>query len=1058
MKKLLFLFLASFIYISLSGQDATIKEEMITFPTYDFGDPDPVARPGKIFPYFRFDGFSYTPVNKPQKMVVLENKWIKVWVAPEIGGKIWGALDKKNNEYFIYFNKVVKFRDIAMRGPWTSGGIEHNFGIIGHAPTVATPVDYHYQKNTDGSVSCFVGSLDLSSRTEWRVEIRLPNDKAWFEVISYWNNPTDKKTALYHWQTAAANGTDDLQFIFPGSAEIAHDGECSSWPVDEEGRDLSYYINNKFGSSKSYHVLGEYADWFAGYYHDSKSGFGHWARLPVKPGKKIFLWSLGRDGAIWHDLLTDPERGNAQYIEMQTGLLFNQEGDGSTMTPFKHRYFEPGGVENVTELWFPISDIKGVNSISREGILNVIKNDKDYTIQFQALSFVNDKLQITDLSGNVIEEFNIDLEPEQIFTKSVSLKDEQVKFRLAAGELKYDMSDKEANFLDRPLEISPDFDWESVYGLYTRGIEKARQRSYPEAVTFLNKCLEKDPSYYPALTSLAEIDYHYMNYEEAEKKIRKVISFDVYDPDANFLYGVLLTRKKEYNNARDAFGVTLRTPQYKSVSRNKLALIALNENRLDEAWEYVNEALLYNGMDKNVYRTAAATARLRGDKQSHEKLTGSMMKMDPLNHFAAFEKYYAGKEEDAKKLLESRITGEFRYETFIELALWYMNAGLLNEAASVMELCPENPLADYLSSYLAFKQNDSRKSQMYLERALKADDKLVFPYREEYAEILAWADKQQPSWKTKYYSALLYWNKRQFDVAKKLFTECGDEPKSYSFYLSRGRFLEEGGKTSGEPDYLKALNYGSDNWRPYHILYGYYIAQNRFDKALEMTQRAVKMFDNVYVINFDHAMSLLYNNKYEESVKILEKIRILPHEGAGYGRMAWKNANLFNALKYYSANSLKRAAVYTSNAYKWPENLGVGRPFNVDERAEDFISALILEKSGKKKEASAMFEKVAGYNSGKPSNNRSINYLSVLALNRMGKNNEADVYFNNWMSIRGNDKIKEWARLMKENRKEEAAGVLKGVVDTSEGTPWNPVATDVDFKLVEEIAKKLNYK
>ena len=85
---------------------------------------------------------------------------------------------------------------------------------------------------------------------------------------------------------------------------------------------------------------------------------------------------------------------------------------------------------------------------------------------------------------------------------------------------------------------------------------------------------------------------------------------------------------------------------------------------------------------------------------------------------------------------------------------------------------------------------------MYLEQALKADDKLVFPYREEYAEILAWADKQQPSWKTKYYSALLYWNKRQFDVAKKLFTECGDEPKSYSFYLSRGRFFEEGGKTS----------------------------------------------------------------------------------------------------------------------------------------------------------------------------------------------------------------------------------------------------------------------
>ncbi len=75
---------------------------------------------------------------------------------------------------------------------------------------------------------------------------------------------------------------------------------------------------------------------------------------------------------------------------------------------------------------------------------------------------------------------------------------------------------------------------------------------YPEATGFFKKCLEKDPSYLPALTSLAEIDYQNMDYDEAEKKVRKVISFDAYDPDANFLYGVLLSRKKEYNKARDA--------------------------------------------------------------------------------------------------------------------------------------------------------------------------------------------------------------------------------------------------------------------------------------------------------------------------------------------------------------------------------------------------------------------------------------------------------------------------------------------------------------------------
>ncbi len=104
------------------------------------------------------------------KTVELENDWVKVLIAPEMGGKILGAIEKSTGEEFIYLNKVVKFRDISMRGAWTSGGIEFNFGSIGHAPTTASPVDYLTRTNPDGSVSCFVGAMDLSSRSEWRVE------------------------------------------------------------------------------------------------------------------------------------------------------------------------------------------------------------------------------------------------------------------------------------------------------------------------------------------------------------------------------------------------------------------------------------------------------------------------------------------------------------------------------------------------------------------------------------------------------------------------------------------------------------------------------------------------------------------------------------------------------------------------------------------------------------------------------------------------------------------------------------------------------------------------
>jgi len=70
---------------SLKSQTATIKETTQIFRTYGYSDPDPVARPGKIYPYNRFDGYTNEPIDKEWKIIELENEWIKVLIAPEIG-------------------------------------------------------------------------------------------------------------------------------------------------------------------------------------------------------------------------------------------------------------------------------------------------------------------------------------------------------------------------------------------------------------------------------------------------------------------------------------------------------------------------------------------------------------------------------------------------------------------------------------------------------------------------------------------------------------------------------------------------------------------------------------------------------------------------------------------------------------------------------------------------------------------------------------------------------------------------------------------------------------
>jgi hypothetical protein len=117
------------------GQNASIEQKAKQIKTYPYSDPNPIPSLAinnpisRFYPYYRFDGYSHQGKEKDWKVVTLENPYIKVTVLPEVGGKVWGAIEKATGKEFIYKNHVLKFRDIGIRGPWTSGGIEHNFGL-----------------------------------------------------------------------------------------------------------------------------------------------------------------------------------------------------------------------------------------------------------------------------------------------------------------------------------------------------------------------------------------------------------------------------------------------------------------------------------------------------------------------------------------------------------------------------------------------------------------------------------------------------------------------------------------------------------------------------------------------------------------------------------------------------------------------------------------------------------------------------------------------------------------------------------------------------------------
>ncbi len=1040
------------------GRQATVKEEAATFKTYPFSDPDPMPLIGPIYPYFRFHGYSLEGRPQSWKMVRLENPFVKILVAPEIGGKVWGAVEKSTGREFIYWNPVVKFREIAMRGPWTSGGIELNFGVIGHAPTTATPVDYVVIENADGSVSCVVGAIDLPSRTVWRVNIRLPKDAAYLETECFWYNPTSLHDSLYNWLTSAQEVGEDLKYYYPGTHYIGHGGDAHPWPVLENGRDASYYRNNDFDGSKSYHILGEYGEYFGGYYERSGFGYGHWAAYDEKPGMKLWVWSLARDGGIWEDLLTDPPK--KQYTEPQTGLLYNQAGSDSGLTPFKHIFFGPQSVMHWKEIWFPVKDIGGLVAASPYAALNVENVEGALKIGLCPLRPIDDDLVVT-LAGEPVFSRRLKLEPMETFSQTIETggKTGEVGLTLGREKLRWTSRDKDANKLSRPVVAPSDFNWSSAEGLYVAGEELARQRSYDEAIAKFRACLAKEPGHVRALTRMAEIQFRRAEDQEALEFARKALAIDAYYPGANFIYGSINRGLGRYADAKDGFSWAARSLEFRSASYEQLAELNIMEDNRTRAADYARRSLDYNAYNPKARELLAILLRMDKEGKAANAALDEILRIDPLNHFSRFERYLLDPSQSNREAFTALIRGELPHETYLELACLYFNLGLVDDAAKVLGLAPSYPLVHYWLAYLA-RDNDEAESRRHIQEAEAASPRLVFPHRREDIPVLRWAVEKVTGWKTSYYLGLALWNFGKIEETKELFRKLADSPDWAPFYLTRARLLEnEGDREMILADFQRAIGLDKEDWRAWRAQTGFYEKQGDYERALQSAQAIYGKQPEKPALAMDYAKALLRNGQFAECIKVLERTSVLPYEGAWEGRDLYRHAHLQSAALSLKEKRYGAAAASVEKARLWPENLGVGRPFDVDERLENFILADAAEKRGDRDKADKLYASVCADTDKFRMSWDSVHLLGAIALMKVGKADEAGRLFADWRGARGGeDPVFSWAIAKYNGDELGAQSVLSKLKSSAGGAAWDLGTGDRSFSLIIEIMAAFSQK
>ncbi len=937
MKKIIFLL--AFSFQVFAQKNATIieqKKEILTYP-YSNPNPIPVLTGSKkhIYPYHSFDDYSIQGKMQEWKVVTLENDFIIVYVLPEVGGKVWGAIEKSTGKEFIYKNEVMKFRNISLRGPWTSGGIEFNFGIIGHSPSTATPVDYLLQENADGSVSCFVGNIDLPSRTNWRVEIKLPKDKAYFETNVLWDNPTDYTQNYYNFITAAAKVGNDLEFMYPGNKTLDHNGDVHPWPVDEQGHDLSFYKNDNFGSDKSIHTVGEFDDFMGGYFHDSNFGFGHYALYDEMPGRKLWLWSTARDGGIWEDLLTDSD---GQYMEFQAGRTFNQYAQSDFESPIKEMPFAPQLADRYQELWFPVKDIGGISEVSPHGVLHVKRVNGEITIGINSLSYSKAELLVKS-SGEIISRTTLDFEPMEVYDTKIKQKTElPFEVEVVGMELKYSSLGKET--IKRPFKTEVKVDKESVFYLYQQALELRQNRNYPKAKIFLENAIVKEPNFTDARAALADLYLRRYQPDSALFQTNYALQLNTYHPAANYFAGLAYLAKSDLINALESLGWAARSTEFRSAAYAKMAQIKLRINDLTLAEYYADKALDFNKNNSSALMTLAIIYRKNNQKEKAKTVIQELLSNDPLNHFANYEQLVAVGGDQIKENFGGKLSNEFPYQSFLELSMFYYHSGETMEALQILSLAPKYPM---IGIWAAFINKDAKS----LNAISEMSPAFVFPYRTEELQALEWAVSQNKSWKFAYFYGLNLWAVGRKKEALQNLVNCGEQPDFAAFYISRSFLKKEIEGLESQKDLESALEVDKSDWRIWYKLIDYKVSKGDNENAAELANEALGIFPENFNLKLLYARIQINRNKYDACINTLNNTVVLPFEHSFEGRVIYEQAQLLKAIELMKLNKYEDAKQAIENSKKWNENLGVGKPYNPDFRMQNYIEAEIAMKEGK---------------------------------------------------------------------------------------------------------------
>jgi tetratricopeptide (TPR) repeat protein len=1014
--------------------DKSVKvwEEPLAIPTYRIGEPDlnPIFYAGRayqgakgpVYPYPLLDRLTDIREMKTYKALYLENDYLKICVLPEIGGRIFSALDKTDDYDFFYHQHVIKPALVGMLGAWISGGVEWNFPHH-HRASGYMNVDYTLSQNPDGSKTIWVGEIELRHRMKWIVDLTLYPDRSYLEATVKIFNRTPFAHSFLWWANVAVHANENYQIIFPPSTEFATfhgKNQFSHWPISHEiyngvdytqGVDVSWYKNHP--SPTSFFAWNCEEDFLAGYDHGKEAGVVHVADHHLVPGKKFWTWGTGSQGKTWEKILTETD---GPYIELMVGAFSDNQPDYSWLQPYEVRTFK--------QHWYPIRMIGGVKAANLDAACNLDVAGTKAKIGFNTTSERRGAKAILIEGERIIFEQTADISPDSPFSREIELpqgiKEENLRLLLLSykGETLVSYAPPKKKGTSMPETVKPPpppQDIKTVEELYSTGL-RLEQFYNPafEPYPYYEEALRRDPADSRVNTAIARLCLQRGMFEEAKQRLNLALSrltknyTSPKDGEPYYYLGVSLRAQGKNGKAYDAFYKATWSQAWAGAAYYSLAELACEKGDFSRALDFIDRSLSMNSLNTKAVNLKSALLRKLGRFEEAGKIDSQVLAFDPLDFWAGNELYLAnsslGKKEEALEEKQAlKIKMRDSAQSYLELATDYSDCGLFDEASEILLRLIDSkkkwdstyPLLYYYLGYFEGKRENEAEALKYYKLAAEMPPDYCFPFQLESMAVLRAAERLNPSdARAPYYLGNFLYD-LQPEEAIKEWEKSRQLDESFPIVhrnlgLAYARVLNDVPKATASLE--KALACNSRDPRLYYELDLLYEAGGISPEIrLGLLER-----NHDIVLQRDDSLSreillLVQLGKYQKAIDLLSERHFHVWEGGGGLHNLYVDAHLWRGEERFAARRYKEALKDYQAALEYPENLEVARPNKGgrDSQIYYFI-ATAYEALGDAKKTGEFYEKSVEQKQGWSE----ICFYQGLAFRKLGKADEAEQTFN----------------------------------------------------------------